>query len=717
MVWRKQFFPVLIVFLLGVCPDWALAGTYSGGTGEPNNPYLIYDANQMNAIGADPCNWDKHFKLMADIDLSRFTGTDFNIIGRRSIKPFAGVFDGASHKIRNFSYASGETGYIGLFGQLDHSGEIRNLGVENAHIDAGDRWEIGALVGINYGGTIRNCYTTGSLSADGSAGGLVGSNRGTISTCYSTVSVTGQVWGFGGLAGYNRGSITHCYATGAVEGDKRTGGLVGFNYTEGIISHCYAAGLVTGQHEVGGLVGCGSYKVSNCFWDIDTSGQSRSAGGKGLTTAKMQTASTFIGWNTCGQVIWKIDQGNDYPRFLWEDKPGEPLPSELSAYVTGAGTEQEPYLVLTADQLNTIGLFKCEWDKHFRLMADIDLRGLAGTGFNVIGYWNSKHDNEPFTGIFDGNGHTISNFTSDNAAYYIDYFALFGYIGSNGEVKDLAMEDVNIVIEGSAASLVGANDGKISNCHATGVVAGGRANAVGGLVAGNSGMISACYAAGSVSGSGYVGGLVAGNSGTISACYATASVKGGYRAGGLAGENHGLISDCYATGSVTGGWAAGGLVGYLLGDILNCYATGPVAGDDFVGGLLGDYRGGWIEGSFYDKETTGQSSPSFGLTTAQMQMRSTFTDAGWDFVGETANGTDDIWDICEGTNYPRLVWQVLPGNLICPDSVDFFDFAVFAEYWLQTGCGQCGGVDLTGDSNVDVRDLSEFSNNWLTGIQ
>ena len=54
---------------------------YGGGTGEPNDPYLIFDADQMNTIGIDPNDWDKHFKLMDDIDLSVYTGTSFNMIG------------------------------------------------------------------------------------------------------------------------------------------------------------------------------------------------------------------------------------------------------------------------------------------------------------------------------------------------------------------------------------------------------------------------------------------------------------------------------------------------------------------------------------------------------------------------------------------------------------------------------------------------------------
>ena len=51
-----------------------LSVEFAGGTGVLNDPYLIYTAEQMNAIGAEPNNWDKHFKLMANIDLSGYVG-------------------------------------------------------------------------------------------------------------------------------------------------------------------------------------------------------------------------------------------------------------------------------------------------------------------------------------------------------------------------------------------------------------------------------------------------------------------------------------------------------------------------------------------------------------------------------------------------------------------------------------------------------------------
>ena len=53
--------------------------------------------------------------------------------------------------------------------------------------------------------------------------------------------------------------------------------------------------------------------------------------------------------------------------------------------------------------------------------------------------------------------------------------------------------------------------------------------------------------------------------------------------------------------------------------------------------------------------TTGNGGT--GLTTAEMQTAATFLEAGWDFIGETENGTDEVWWIDEGQDYPRLWWE------------------------------------------------------------
>jgi hypothetical protein len=59
----------------------SVQGKYGGGTGEPKDPYLIYTAEQMNAVGAVSNDWGKRFRLMANIDLGQFSAEEYIIIG------------------------------------------------------------------------------------------------------------------------------------------------------------------------------------------------------------------------------------------------------------------------------------------------------------------------------------------------------------------------------------------------------------------------------------------------------------------------------------------------------------------------------------------------------------------------------------------------------------------------------------------------------------
>lgn len=60
--------------------------------------------------------------------------------------------------------------------------------------------------------------------------------------------------------------------------------------------------------------------------------------------------------------------------------------------------------------------------------------------------------------------------------------------------------------------------------------------------------------------------------------------------------------------------------------------------------------------------------------------------------------------------------QRIPGDIATDGKVNFIDFAMFAEQWMQTGCGECEGAELTGDGDVGPADLDEFSDSWLVGF-
>jgi hypothetical protein len=139
-------------------------------------------------------------------------------------------------------------------------------------------------------------------------------------------------------------------------------------------------------------------------------------------------------------------------------------------------------------------------------------------------------------------------------------------------------------------------------------------------------------------------------------------------------NSYGTIANCYSAGNVSGNRSVGGLVGYNdNGTIDNCYSMASVEGVEHVGGLAGYNFRGTVTTSFWDIQTSNQatSDGGTGLPTAQMQIQVTFTDAGWDFVGETANGIEDIWFIPQ-QDYPHLWWEgmhvpmnLTPGKLNC----------------------------------------------------
>ena len=171
----------------------------------------------------------------------------------------------------------------------------------------------------------------------------------------------------------------------------------------------------------------------------------------------------------------------------------------------------------------------------------------------------------------------------------------------------------------------------------------------------NDGEVTQCYSTGVVSAVDVVGGLVGDNYGAVTQCYSTGTVRGDSDVGGLVGSGS-KLTQCYSTGSVSGKDYVGGLVG-SGSNLTQCYSTGAVNGTgDNVGGLVGHSDQGTAIACLWDTETSGQTKSAGGTrkTTAEMQTAKTFLDAGWDWVGETKNGTSEIWQMPQGSGYPIL---------------------------------------------------------------
>jgi|GEM_PF-381614 len=299
-------------------------------------------------------------------------------------------------------------------------------------------------------------------------------------------------------------------------------------------------------------------------------------------------------------------------------------------YSGGDGSSGNPYQIATTSDLVELSNTSGDWGSYFIQTADISFNtdetqvdwdgdgtlehGTDGDdtyGFSPIGTSSTE-----FTGEYDGGGYIIDNLYINRPS--TEYIALFGKTDAT-TITNIGLTNVDITGQNNVGGLVGWHNGN-----------------------------------------------------TVSYSYTTGSVHGenqgysfyGLYVGGIAGTNNGgTISNSYSIVSVSGYGDIGGLVGNnSFSTLSKCYAAGSVSGTENTGGLVGNSSGSDVYDSVWDTETTGQSSSSgggTGKTTSEMKTQSTFTDAGWDFAGEIANGTNDYWDM-DGTinhGYPFLSWQ------------------------------------------------------------
>jgi Concanavalin A-like lectin/glucanases superfamily/The GLUG motif len=225
------------------------------GTGTDAAPYLVADYPSLKLIGTFPYVLSGSYRVTSDIDASPSSsenaGAGFAPIGD-SVTQFTGKFHGSGHVIGNLFIHRATANHIGLFGYS--SGTVDSVGTPRCAIVGQNT--VGGVVGENKG-IISNCYSTGTISGAYMVGGLVGANDslGLITYCYAAGNVSGAT-DAGGLVGWIYSGIDHSYATGAVSGTSNTGGLVGEGFAEA--TYCYATGAVTGTTNVGGLIGyCG----------------------------------------------------------------------------------------------------------------------------------------------------------------------------------------------------------------------------------------------------------------------------------------------------------------------------------------------------------------------------------------------------------------------------------------------------------------------------
>ena len=265
----------------------------------------------------------------------------------------------------------------------------------------------------------------------------------------------------------------------------------------------------------------------------------------------------------------------------------------------------------------------------------------------------------PFTGSFDGNGHTVTVKITGTR----DYTGLFAVIGEGGSVSNFKLKNSTVNSTYLYTGLIaGSNAGSISNIVAeTCVVQGYRY--VGGMVGSNTGSVTNCaLESGTVrkntedSGDFGIGGIVGENAGIISACsngaslYNTAGTSNHGYFGGIAGKNTNTVSNCYNFGTITSStynaYRLAGIVGQNNGVIDSCHNYGALANSGNIYGIAYSKTWGTDKGStsncYYLSGCGAKDSSGTVKTAEEFKTLAETLGESW------ADGMD---------GYPVLTWQ------------------------------------------------------------
>lgn len=295
----------------------------------------------------------------------------------------------------------------------------------------------------------------------------------------------------------------------------------------------------------------------------------------------------------------------------------------------GDGTENNPYIIGKKEHLNNVRNYL---DACFELVVDLAFEEAdfadGGDFYNQGEGWKPIGTEEiPFSGVFNGNNHTISGLKIDVSVTQSVTGGLFAY--NDGTINDLNITESRFDMESSvrdtivyAGGIAGYNTGDIINCEYSSYIHGG-------VIYWNIGGTP-------LDGKVFVGGIAGFNTGNVLECINNAtiqtSVSGNYDySGGIAGYNEGNIKNCDNSGELLySGYYGGGIAGYNSGSIENSNNLNIVdasANSPYTGGIVGDNSGkilgcknvGYVYGDLLDSSSIVYTGGIAGINNSQIE--------------------------------------------------------------------------------------------------
>lgn len=580
------------------------ADFFGEGAGTQKDPFIIKTVEHLRYVVESIDTKGKYYKLGKDIYVNdtknanwmKNNPAEWYTVDAGEVK-FQGHFDGAGYKIYGLYKNDTPTQYDGTGAQWVNKGTALfpyvdpEASVRNVHI--------------------RDSYIVG----EGTVGGIVGnvmlgkeSARFQLIACSVDETVTLKGFTVGGLIGasHSRGvDLTYCYATAKMSNtgpSNRLSGLLGDIWSaKASALECY-----TTEYQVtfGSLV-----NTTALYSPVEQFGVTALDKNSMIGSAAKQNMD--FSWDK----VWTVAKGKTpqlkvvpygaEESLYYNGKKGQVWSGKISTdFAGGDGTEKNPYLIETPEQLARIFAVQSSEFTYYKVIADLKLNDTSSANWeeNAKMWYAGQYY---FRGVFDGNGHVVSGLYYKNLNNEDNSWAgLFQAIGHSSTIKRIGVTQSKIINTGPVHTYASAICGYlehwrdrgyedptvpvISECFADDSVY-CEATAAAGILAGcqTTVLIENCYFTGELTGSTYAGAMIADNwagpgfGPILKGCYgATLDGDGlgdGYGDKGFSDEsiNNGtaFMYDCYIAGSTSSNAIKALSVMYMKGHAAKDYMT------------------------------------------------------------------------------------------------------------------------------------------------
>ena len=624
-----------------LCCVATMFAQYSGsGNGTEDDPYLIYNENQLSQVSNFLNQEGVVFKLMKDLDLTSWIAENNPSQGWLPIgvkaTPFKGTFKGNNHKIAGLMINRTSTEDVGFFGYISGA-TIENLTIIGTSVTGKN--QVGGIIGFTVSSNIVNCNLSLTNGVEGiiNVGGFVGQS---LHTSFSNVDVKTYVKGqsyIGGFVGLAEGGT---FQDGTLIGLRTStgeyvGGFAGklINTSLSDIKH---NGDVSGLNYTGGLIGCCSnVNLTRCNVESNVHGAQYVSGFSGAlenATSSFDTCFhkgkiTATG-DYCGGIVG-ISQGACIEKMENCNHFGDIEGGNLIGGLIGGISDMS----LSAPQLNTYHVYE-------RYGGPTDKR------------WYSCSYNYSDK-IVSGNNTTITIKNCSAVCMIKGYDYLGGLVGSNSP---------NIAYTASSTTFTNNGYGYRYTINGAGNYWSGNGDFkyytyYKGI---KSISIESSYYNGIINGKRNVGGIVGSQkAGAIKYCYSNAIIYGEVSVGGIAGEIMGIeqvssaseqaikIKSCLSNNKIIS--AASSNIGRIYGNLLNsCIDIGALGSVE--GNRALTQTKVILQGVVQEVEDDLQNGTSIG--SSLLRLKATYVSMDWDF--------DNNWDILETECYPYKKYQAAP---------------------------------------------------------